>query len=136
MSKPVVKFQKKNEITKQNNNFASPALREAKPPVVSEDKKELNVIAVYKDLNEPLRAFARNQNKQLFIGFVFFLILGLGILMGQHFGKKRAVASADMAKFIPANAETTSSEHYYYDKSCYKGEGGELVCMTRTSQQR
>jgi hypothetical protein len=29
----------------------------------------------------------------------------------------------------------THVEHYQYDKSCYKGDDGEQVCVTRTSKK-
>lgn len=141
MSKFVTKFQTKNELAepKKQNNLPSSAragelqAREVNLPAVN--REELPVIAAYKDLNQPAKDFAKLQQKQLVIGFFIFLILGLGIMMGQKFSQSRGVASADLQKLIPADADTVNNEHYHYDKSCYKGSNGERICMTRTSQR-
>jgi hypothetical protein len=130
--KTIVKSETKQEIGAYKNPL--PAVRDVSPPaVVSSEGPQ--VIAVYKDLNQPARDQAQLQNRNLAIAVIIFTVLGAGILMGQHFSKKRGVASVEMNKLIPAGAEATS-EHYHYDKSCYTGPGGEQVCMTRTSQQR
>jgi len=110
-----------------------PQLREVNVPAVASDKN--NVIAVYKDLDQPKKDFAANEKKHLIIAVVVFVILGLGIMMGQKFSQSRGVASADMKALLPEGAETTVNEHYHFDKSCYKGANGETVCMTRTSSQ-
>lgn len=136
MSRALTKSSNKNEISTIKKTNGAVALREVNVPAQTSDVDPNNIITAYKDLDEPLKAFARNQNRHLIIAFVFFIVLGLGMLMGQHFNKKRAVATANLNALIPVGAETTTSEHYYYDKSCYKGENGEQVCMTRTSQQR
>lgn len=135
MSKAVSKIYKKNLHSLDKIQHPVPAIREVQP-VAIKDENNSNVIAVYKDLNQPLKDFVALEQKHLFIGFMVFIILGLGIMAGQHFSKSRGVASTDMAKLIPAGAETTAAEHYHYDKSCYTGANGEQVCMTRTSQKR
>ena len=134
MSKSVAKVDKKNYNSLQKSSYPTPTIREVKELAIKDENQ--NVIAVYKDLNQPLKDFANLQQKHLLIGFFIFIILGLGIMMGQHFTKSRGVASAEMAKLIPAGAEPTAAEHYHYDKSCYTGSNGEQVCMTRTSQKR
>ena len=111
-----------------------PALREVRP--VAPINEPNNVIAVYKDLNQPLKDLAIQQKKNLFIGFVVFLILGIGIMMGQSIGKPRNIATANMTNLIPKGANATTSQHEHFDKVCYKGENGEQVCMTRTSEKR
>lgn len=137
MGKSVAKVDKKKYTSLQKNSYLTPAIREVGDLAIKKDDNEnLNVIAVYKDLNQPLKDFSNLQQKHLFIGFFVFIILGLGIMMGQHFTKSRGVASVEMAKLIPADAEPTTAEHYHYDKSCYTGSNGEQVCMTRTSQKR
>jgi hypothetical protein len=140
LSKPVVKVSKKNELGHsqafQKSQHPSPALREVNVPVVAPENLN-NVVAVYKDLNQPAKDFALTQRKQLLFGVVVFAVLALGILMGQHFSKPRGVAGVvgvELSKMIPAGVEETHSEHYHYDKSCYIGENGEQVCMTRTSK--
>lgn len=134
MSKSVAKVDKKKFNELQKSSYPAPAIREVRE--LTNNNESQNVIAVYKDLNQPLKDFANLQQKHLFIGFFIFIILGLGIMMGQHFTKSRGVASTEMAKLIPADAEPTAAEHYHYDKSCYTGSSGEQVCMTRTSQKR
>ena len=111
-----------------------PAVREARAVVPHEEQN--NVIAVYKDLNQPLKDLAILQKKNLFIAFVVFLILGIGIMMGQSIGKSRNIATANMTNLIPKGVAATTSQHEHYDKVCYKGENGEQVCMTRTSEKR
>lgn len=141
MSKPLTKVEQKKHIITQNknhspvkSNFSAPSLREVNVPAIAEESN--NVIAVYKDLNQPLKDFANLQQKHLFIGFFVFIVLGLGIVLGQKLTQNRGVASPEMAKLIPAGAETSVNTHYHYDKSCYLGENGEQVCMTRTSERR
>lgn len=141
MSKSIVKSNKTTQSVPVKTSYASPALRSQTPqmrevnlPAQVQDSQ--NLITAYKDLNEPLKNFNIQQQKHLIIGLVVFAVLGMGILMGQHFGTKRAVASAEMAKFIPDGAVTTKSEHYHYEKSCYKGENGEDVCVTRSSLKK
>lgn len=115
----------------QKINLMPPTIRDVSAPAVLEEN---NVIAVYKDLNQPEIDAKRRQNQQLFFAFGFFIILGLGILMGTHFTKKRGVASDTFKGFI-AEGEDVKEEHYHFDKSCYTGENGEQVCMTRTSKK-
>lgn len=137
MSKSVSKIANKSHHQVSKLSHPAPAIREVKE-VAPKDETN-NYIAVYKDLNLPLRDFANLQKKHLFIGFFVFLILGIGIMMGQSINKPkelRGVANTNMAKLIPAGAEATTAEHEHFDKICYKGEDGEQVCMTRTSQKR
>lgn len=134
MSKAVIKSEIKNQIVKPAAPL--PAVREVNSALIPAIKEQdNNVIAVYKDLNQPAKDFALRQQRHVVIGFFVFLILGLGIMMGQHFSRSRGLASAEMVKLVPAGVAATS-EHYHYDKSCYMGADGEQVCMTRTSQQR
>lgn len=132
--------QQKNFLQRQPS--APPALRNAAPTIrevrdlaTSEDTSQNNLITAYKDLNEPARQQAQLQKMHLLIAFFVFTVLGLGIVIGQKVTSSRGVASAEMQKLIPAGAVTTTNEHYQYDKSCYLGENGERVCMTRTSQR-
>ena len=141
MSKSIVKSNKSVESLPKTASYPKPAvknqlpqLREVNVPALPSESQ--NLITAYKDLNEPIKQFNKEQQKNLIIGFVVFVILGMGILMGQHFGSKRAVASAEMQKFIPAGAEATTNEHYHYEKSCYKGANGEDVCLTRSSLKK
>lgn len=137
MSKAVAKIDKKHQNAVQKVSPPPPALREVNLPTAQGNDAEKNsIITAYKDLNQPLLDLAANQQKNLFIAFAVFVVLGLGIIIGEHFNKTRVVASTDMTKLVPAGAEMTNSEHYHYDKSCYTGDNGEQVCMTRTSQKR
>lgn len=141
MSKSIVKSTKPTQSVPVKSNNASPVvrnqvpeLREVNVPAPAQDSQ--NLITAYKDLDEPHRNFNKQQQKHLIIGLIVFAVLGMGILMGQHFGSKRAIASAEMAKFIPDGAVPTKSEHYLYEKSCYKGANGEDVCVTRSSLKK
>lgn len=135
MSRPVVKSDKNNNRSLMNNQNQLPALREVNLPQHPANTESHSLVTAYKDLNQPLLDLAAHQRRHLFIAFIVFTILGVGILMGQQYGKSRVIASQEMSKIMPANAEVTSAEHYHYDKSCYKGENGEQVCMTRTSRK-
>ena len=130
--KSIVKSEIKREVTAVRSPL--PAVRDVSPPAL-QSEEACQVIAVYKDLNQPASELAQSQNRNLVIAVIVFTVLGAGIVMGQHFAKKRGIASAEMNKMIPAGADATS-EHYHFDKSCYTGDNGEQVCMTRTSQQR
>lgn len=134
MSKSVTKIgsQNSSQVSKVTN--PPPAVREVQP--VAPVNEPNNFIATYKDLNQPLKDLANQQKKNLFIAFVVFLILGIGIMMGQSIGKPRNIATANMANLIPKGANATTSQHEHFDKVCYKGENGEQVCMTRTSEKR
>lgn len=134
MSKSVSKVVNKSQNQVSKISQPAPALREVRPVAIQEESN--NFIAVYKDLNQPMKDFAALQKKNMWIGFFVFLILGIGIMMGQNFNKSRTIANANMAKMIPAGAKTTTTEHEHFDKICYKGDDGEQVCMTRTSQKR
>lgn len=135
MSKSVTKFgsQSSKQVSKTAN--PPPAIREvqAAAPVVESN----NFIATYKDLNQPLKDLATQQKKNLIIAFVVFMILGIGIMMGQSIGRQRNIATTEsMSQLIPKGANATVSQHEHFDKVCYKGENGEQVCMTRTSEKR
>lgn len=135
MSKSVTKIGSQNskQVSKVVN--PPPAIREAR--AVAPQEEPNNFIATYKDLNQPLRDLAEQQKKNLFIAFFVFLILGIGIMMGQSIGKPRGIAATtNMANLIPKGANATMSQHEHFDKVCYKGENGEQVCMTRTSEKR
>lgn len=134
MSKTVLKAINKNQQEVGRVTHPPPAIREVKEFVQKDETN--NFIAVYKDLNQPLKDFAALQKKNLMIGFFVFLMLGLGIVMGQSINKPRAVANASLNQLVPAGAQTTQAEHEHFDKICYKGSDGEQVCVTRTSQKR
>jgi hypothetical protein len=115
-----------------------PQVREVNGPALAQDQ---SVIATYRDLDQPARDFALNQKRQLIIGVFTFIILGVGILMGQHFSGKasanginRTVASESMAKMIPADASVNSSVQY--EKTCFTESNGAEVCTTRVSTKR
>ncbi len=134
MSKPISKIVKSYENHIVKTTSPAPAIREIKEVVAPQESN--GYVTAYKDLNQPQRDFANNQKKHLFVAFFVFLILGIGIMMGQSLSKNRVPADASLAKLIPRGAEATKSEHEHYDKVCYKGEDGEQICMTRTSQKR
>lgn len=136
--KPLVQqkhFVQRQPISSPSLRQSVPAMREVRALATAEDSPQNNLITAYKDLNEPGRNQAKLQKMHLLIGFFVFTVLGLGMVLGQKITATRGLASADMQKLIPAGAVTTANEHYQYDKSCYLGENGERVCMTRTSQR-
>lgn len=93
-----------------------------------------NVIATYKDLNQPVKDQIAFQKKQ-FMFAVAFIVLATTLLLAYHqVTKPRAIAST-FNGFV-TEATPTHTEHYQYDKSCYEGEKGEQICMERTSQKR
>lgn len=134
MSKAVTKVGVKNSNQAVKIINPPPTVREVRP--IAPIGESNNFIAVYKDLNQPLKDLANQQKRNIIIAFVVFLILGLGIMMGQSIGKSRNIATANMTNLIPKGAHATTSQHEHFDKVCYKGENGEQVCMTRTSEKR
>ncbi len=119
---------------------ALPQVREVNVPAVPQNS---SIVATYKDLDQPARDFALNQKRQLIIGVFTFVILGIGILMGQHFSGKnggasdrRIIASEPMAKMIPADAKINSSEQMQFEKTCFSESNGSQVCTTRESRNR
>ena len=103
-------------------------------PSVAADPKDQNVLVAYKDLNQTLDMQLRRQKQQLLFAFSFFLMMGLFILAGQTISKNRTIASVGGA--IKVDATPVSAEHYQFDKNCYKGDDGEKVCVTRTSEKK
>ncbi len=128
-------FLQRQPVSPPSLRQSVPAIREVRALATAEDSPQNNLITAYKDLNEPARNQAKLQKIHLFIGFVVFTLLGMGMVIGQKMTSSRGVASVEMQKFIPAGATTTANEHYQYDKSCYLADNGERVCMTRTSQR-
>ena len=93
-----------------------------------------HTLVAYKDLNEGAYLQSRRQKQQMLFAFSFFLLLGLLMLTGQMIQKPRMIASTQVDFKV---AETPNQvEHYQFDKSCYKGENGEKVCLTRTSEKK
>ncbi|MBC7419316.1 MAG: hypothetical protein H7328_01190 [Bdellovibrio sp.] len=109
----------------------SPAIREVQPLVISAPEQQ-NVIAVYKDLGKA--ATQTNQKNKIFMVFGITILVGVGILLGSNLNKKREVASTFAGFTIPAGG--VQKENYQYAKSCYEGENGEQVCMTRSSVKK
>ena len=147
MSKSIVKSSRNGHVPetiskKQNlqvyHQTRLPQVREVNLPAVKEENHL--VISSYKDLDQPAKDFAKLQQRNLIIAFVVFVGLGAGIVMGHHFDGSRSVASngvpIDGSQNIPSGAVTISNTHYQFDKSCYTGNDGELVCTTRTSNKR
>lgn len=115
-------------------NSPAPALRQVSAlPALTLDSKN-NMLVAYKDLNQVDELQLRNQKHQMAFAFSIFMLLGIFILIGQFIMKPRMVASTDLG--FKVEAVPSQVEHYQYDKSCYKGENGEQVCLTRTSQKR
>jgi len=116
---------------------ALPQVREVNVPAIAQDNA---VITTYRDLDQPARDFALNQKRHLVIGVFTFVVLGIGILMGQHFSGKssassnRSIASEPMSKMIPADASINSSVQY--EKTCFTESNGSQVCTTRVSTKR
>lgn len=115
-----------------------PQVREVNVPVSHQPQ---SVITTYRDLDQPARDFALNQKRQLIIGVFTFVVLGIGIMMGQHFSGKdnsvtqnRGIASESMGKMIPADASINSSVQY--EKTCFTESNGTEVCNTRVSTKR
>lgn len=115
-----------------------PQVREVNVPMVHKDH---SIITSYRDLDQPARDFALHQKRQLIIGVFTFVVLGIGIMMGQHFSGKgnvaaqnRGIASESMGKLIPADANIRSSVQY--EKTCFTESNGAEVCNTRVSTKR
>lgn len=96
-------------------------------------EKPAGMLVAYKDLNENAHLQLRKQKQQMLFAFSLFLLVGLLILAGQLISKPRTVAASSVG--MQVDATPTHVEHYQYDKSCYKGENGEQVCVTRTSRK-
>jgi hypothetical protein len=131
--------------TKTNQNLTKPAgsLTTASSrihcPVVRDVTKSVAirpdaVITVYKDLNEPARALSSRQKKQMVFAVAFIILISTILLAFQQLSKPRTIASTFNG--FATEGTPTQVEHYQYDKSCYEGEHGEQICMTRTSQKR
>jgi hypothetical protein len=150
VSKPLVKADSNrspqriaHELQKYSQS-SLPQTREINAPAVRTESSPL--VATYKDLDQPARDFELNQKRQLVFGVFTFVILGVGIMIGQKYSsasgssnntvEKRVVASDNMVKMIPKDANVNSAEHYEYDKSCYTQSNGEHVCTTRVSRNR
>lgn len=99
-------------------------------PVVAQEN---GMLVAYKDLNEGTHMQLRKQKQQLVFAFSLFLLLGMLILAGQMISKPRMVAASSIG--MEVGAVPTHVEHYQYDKSCYTGDNGEQVCVTRTSRK-
>ncbi len=99
----------------------------AKPPS--------DLITAYKDLGSPENRSLLSHSGHLVMAFAAFVLLGFGIFMGSRFSKPREVAVQSGFKGFAADRAPSHVEHYQYDKSCYKGDNGEQVCMTRTSRK-
>ena len=146
MAKFVVKAAKNNFIAsavekpvqiQADQKKSVPSLREVNLQVSEEIP---GVIAVYKDLNQPLREVEQKQKVHLLVAVGIFTVLAMGILMGQKFSNTSSrdislVAPAAKVVAAPASRAETISEHYHYDKSCYFSESGEQICTTTTSQK-
>ncbi|MCC2677737.1 MAG: hypothetical protein K0R29_313 [Pseudobdellovibrio sp.] len=116
---------------------ALPQVREVNVPAVAQENA---VITTYRDLDQPARDFAINQKRQLIIGVFTFVVLGIGIMMGQHFSGKgsanqnRSIASESSSNLVPADASINSSVQY--EKTCFTESNGAQVCTTRVSTKR
>lgn len=111
----------------------APSIRQVQAlPAVVSDKN--NMLVAYKDLNQDVENQLKQQKQQMFFAFSVFMLLGVLILIGQFMSKPRMVASSEVG--FKVQGEPTQVEHYQYDKSCYRGDNGEQVCLTRTSQKR
>ena len=110
-------------------------------PLVSKGHSEImikpsnDLITAYKDLGSPKDQSLLNRSGHLIIAFAAFVLLGFGIFMGSRFSNSREVAVLSGFKGFPLDRAPSHVEHYQYDKSCYKGDNGENVCMTRTSRK-
>lgn len=101
--------------------------------VIATEKTANGMLVAYKDLNENAHLQLRKQKQQMLFAFSLFLLIGLLILAGQVISKPRMVASTSLG--VKVEGTPTHTEHYQYDKNCYKGESGEQVCVTRTSRK-
>jgi len=101
--------------------------------VVPQEKSANGMLVAYKDLIENTHLQLRRQKQQMLFAFSLFLLIGLLILAGQVISKPRMVAASDIG--MQVNAVPSHVEHYQYDKSCYTGDNGEQVCVTRTSHK-
>lgn len=116
---------------KQNS---PPAMRDVTCPVVAANPPTQNMIVAYKDLNESAHIQLALQKRQFMFAIAFLVLLSAIILAFHQVTKPRAIASTFNG--FTTDATPTRVEHYQYDKSCYEGENGEQVCMTRTSEKK
>ncbi len=92
-------------------------------------------LVAYKDLNESVQLQLQKQKQQFFFALSVFVFLGLFMLAFEVIKKPRNVASNFGATTALIEGTPIVEEHYQYDKSCYQGEKGERICMTRTSRK-
>ncbi len=124
----------------KNSTAGQVAMRDVFP-LVSKGQNELmikppsDVITAYKDLETEKNQSLLNHSGHLVVAFAAFILLGFGIFMGSRFSNSRDVASSSGFKGFASDRAPSHVEHYQYDKSCYKGDNGEQVCMTRTSRK-
>ncbi len=133
---------KLNVQPSQKNHNPYPAVHKSGLPMMPESREvgalpvsvnEKGMLVAYKDLNENTQLQLRRQKQQMLFAFCLFLLIGLLILAGQVISKPRMVAGSTIG--LQVGAVPTHVEHYQYDKSCYTGENGEQVCVTRTSRK-
>ena len=139
MSKNLSLLTKTDQLVKQKSEAQFPVTRDVQP-LVPKSQHDLilhdsHLVTAYKDLNAEKNQSLLNQTHHMIFAFVAFILLGLGIFMGNHYSKARTMASTPAFKGIIPEGAATHVEHYQYDKSCYTGETGEQVCMTRTSRK-
>jgi hypothetical protein len=113
-------------------NLQPPAMRNVNSqPVAVVDSQ--NTLVAYKDLNQNLDMQLQIQRNQLYFAFGVFALIGLFMLMSQVISKPSRVSASQVG--FEVQAVPTHVEHYQYDKSCYKGDDGGQVCLTRTSKK-
>jgi hypothetical protein len=118
--------------TPHKSGLPMPAVRDVNP-VPSIRSEQQNTLVAYKDLNQNVDLQLQKQRNQLYFAFGVFALIGFFILIGQVISKPRMVAASQVG--FEVQAIPTHVEHYQYDKSCYKGDDGEQVCVTRTSKK-
>jgi hypothetical protein len=126
----------------QKNHNPIPAVHKSGLPMMPEPRdvsalpvsaQQNGMLVAYKDLNENTYLQLRKQKQQMLFAFSLFLLVGLLILAGQVISKPRMIAASSVG--MQVGAVPTHVEHYQYDKSCYTGDNGEQVCVTRTSRK-
>lgn len=118
----------------QQNLAKNPQMLAQLPTTQNQNPGQNNVIATYKDLNQPIQDQIAFQKKQIMFA-VAVIVLATALLLAYHQVTKPRQIASTFNGFV-TDATPTHTEHYQYDKSCYEGESGEQICMERTSQKR
>jgi hypothetical protein len=113
--------QKSNHLVLQKEPGQSPAVRPGQ------------ILVAYKDLNQEAQNQLKIQKQQFLFALGVFTLLGALLLAMQVINNPRKLASE--VSEIKVEAKPLTFKPDQYEKSCYKGENGKQICLTRTSRK-